>query len=95
MSTSVLVIGNFLSSHVGTRAVCEDLAAQLRELGWPVLTASSRRPRLARLLDMLATTWRQRRSYEVAQVDVFSGPAFFWAEAVCWTLRREIGRAHV
>jgi len=53
-----------------------------------VLTASSRRPRLARLLDMLATTWRQRRSYEVAQVDVFSGPAFFWAEAVCWTLRR-------
>jgi len=88
MGASVLVIGNFLSSSVGTRGVCEDLAAQLRGSGWFVLTASSRRPRLARLLDMLATAWQQRRRYQVAQVDVFSGPAFFWAEAVCWTLRK-------
>jgi glycosyltransferase involved in cell wall biosynthesis len=88
MSTSVLVIGNFLSSSVGTRGVCEDLAAKLRGSGWFVLTASSRLPRLARLLDMLATAWQQRRRYQVAQVDVFSGPAFFWAEAVCWTLRK-------
>ena len=88
MSSSVLVIGNFLSSSVGTRGVCEDLSVRLRELGWSVLTASSRRHRLARLWDMVATTWRLRRRYHVAQVDVFSGPAFLWAEAVCFTLRR-------
>src|ERR1035437_10297551 len=88
MSSSVLVIGNFLSSSVGTRGVCEDLSVRLRELGWSVLTASSRRHRLARMWDMVATTWRLRRRYHVAQVDVFSGPAFLWAEAVCWTLRR-------
>lgn len=88
MPASVLVIGNFLSTSLGTRSVCEDLALRLRESGWLVLTASAHRRRWPRLLDMLATAWRQRRRYEVAQVDVFSGHAFFWAEAVCWTLRR-------
>lgn len=88
MPASILVIGNFLSASVGTRSVCEDLAVRLRESGWFVLTASARRCRWPRLLDMLITTWRQRRRYQVAQVDVFSGHAFLWAEAVCWTLRR-------
>jgi len=37
---------------------------------------------------MLTTTWRRRQQYHVAQVDVFSGSAFLWAEAVCWTLRK-------
>ena len=73
MSASVLVIGNFLSSSLGTRGVCEDLATQLRGLGWFVLTTSSRRPRLARLMDMLATTWRQRERYQVA-FDVHGRP---------------------
>jgi glycosyltransferase involved in cell wall biosynthesis len=35
---------------------------------------------------MVSTAWRQRHAYEVAQVDVFSGPAFFWAEAACAAL---------
>jgi glycosyltransferase involved in cell wall biosynthesis len=43
---------------------------------------------LARLFDMLTTAWRQRRRFDVAQVDVYSGPAFYWCEAVCWLLRR-------
>jgi len=33
---------------------------------------------------MLATVQRERGRYAVAQVDVYSGPAFFWAEAVVW-----------
>ena len=88
MGISVLVIGNFLSSSLGTRSVCEDLALQIRRLGFSVLTTSSRPPKLARLIDMLYTTWSQRQRYQVAHVDLFSGPAFCWAEAVCWTLRR-------
>jgi glycosyltransferase involved in cell wall biosynthesis len=39
-------------------------------------------------MDMLGTAWHRRREYEVVQVDVYSGPAFFWAEAACWVLRR-------
>jgi glycosyltransferase involved in cell wall biosynthesis len=85
---TVLLVGNFLSASVGNRGVCEDLADRLRGAGWNVLTTSRRRGRAARLADMLATVWRRRREYDVANVDVYSGPAFFWAEAVTWALRR-------
>ena len=85
---TVLLVGNFLSGSVGNRGVCEDLAERLRGAGWGVLTTSRRRGRAARLADMLATAWRRRREYDAAHVDVYSGPAFFWAEAAAWTLRR-------
>jgi glycosyltransferase involved in cell wall biosynthesis len=39
-------------------------------------------------MDMLYTVWRCRHDYDLAQVDVYSGPSFFWAEAACWLLRR-------
>ncbi len=84
----VLIVGNFLSEFAGGWGVCESLAAELRGRGFDVITASGRRSRIARLADMMGTAWRRRRDYDVAQVDVYSGPAFTWAEAVCWTLRR-------
>jgi glycosyltransferase involved in cell wall biosynthesis len=37
---------------------------------------------------MAATAWGRRAEYDVAEVDVFSGLAFVWAEAVCALLRR-------
>jgi glycosyltransferase involved in cell wall biosynthesis len=49
----------------------------------------SRRPnRVGRVLEMLWTCWRERHRYQVAAVDLYSGPAFFWAKAVCWMLRQ-------
>ena len=36
---------------------------------------------------MIRTIVRYRHDYAVAQVDVFSGPAFFWAEAAAFALR--------
>ena len=32
---------------------------------------------------MLATVWQARHDYDLAHVDVYSGRAFLWAEAVC------------
>jgi glycosyltransferase involved in cell wall biosynthesis len=84
----LLIVGNFLSQTKVTRGVCEELAARLSEKNWSVVTTSPRIRRSVRLLDMASTAWRQRDRYEVAQVDVFSGAAFFWAEIVCWVLRR-------
>ncbi len=84
---SVLIVGNFLSAAGNTRAVCEDLADRLAGNGWQVTRTSGHPGRLRRLLDMVGTAWRRRHHYEVAQIDVFSGPAFLWAEAVCLTLR--------
>ncbi len=85
---AVLLVGNFLSRLTGNYNVCEDLAHRLVDAGWPVLTTSERKRGLARSLDMVATAWLRRRDYEVAQVDVFSGRAFVWAEAVAAVLRR-------
>jgi glycosyltransferase involved in cell wall biosynthesis len=84
---AVLIVGNFLSASFGTRGVCEDLAVALKSAGWTVLTTSHRPGRFARLTDFLLTVWRQRHHYRVAQVDVYSGLAFVWAELVCCVLR--------
>lgn len=88
MTRSVLIIGNFLSHSNGSRGVCEDLADRLQKIGWQVLSASRHKRRVSRLADMLGTAWRERLRYSVAQIDVYSGLAFFYAEAVAWVLRR-------
>jgi glycosyltransferase involved in cell wall biosynthesis len=88
MRRSVLLVGNFLSFSGRNQSVSEELAARLGAAGWFVVTTSSRFNRLARLFDMVSTSWHQRHQCEVAHVDVFSGPAFLWAESVCWMLRR-------
>lgn len=90
----VLLVGNFLSAHARNRAVCEDLAARLAASGWPILTTSAEPDRLPRLLDMVTTVCRRRNEYVVAHVDVFSGPAFVWAEIACGLLSY-LGKPHV
>lgn len=84
---SVLLIGNFLSVSVGSYGVSEALRLRLVERGWKVYYASRRANKLLRLADMLVTVCRFRRSYRVANVDVFSGAAFIWAEWVACLLQ--------
>lgn len=81
----VLLVGNF--SPFGNR-VCVELAERLSGAGWAVETTSALPRPVPRALDMLHTVWRRRGAFGIAQVDVYSGRAFFWAEAVCWALRR-------
>lgn len=90
----LLLVGNFLSGSIGTRGVGEDLSERLQARGWPVLTCSSRRGKAARMVDMLHTCWVQRHRYELAHIEVYSGRAFLWAEAVSGILRR-IGKPYV
>lgn len=90
----VLLVGNFLSRSIATRGVGEDLAEHLAADGWTVFTTSSSPGRFRRLLDMLSTCWRKRSRYVVAQVEVYSGAAFIWAELVTALLRR-IGKPYV
>ncbi len=85
--TPVILVSNFLSASRGSRGVCEELADRLESAGTPVLRTSDQPLRLLRLCDMLHTIWKERRRYAVAQVDVYSGPAFFWAEAACALLQ--------
>lgn len=84
----LLIVGNFYSAKMGVyRSVCEDLAEHLQDRGWTVVATSHRPGRIWRLVDKVLDTWKYRHSYDVAQVDVYSGPAFLWAEAVCAVLR--------
>lgn len=81
-------MGNFLYSIRGVRSICEDLADRLSADGWSIVRTSARAGRVSKLVDMLLTTWTQKEHYSLAQIDVFSGPAFFWAELVCGLLRQ-------
>jgi glycosyltransferase involved in cell wall biosynthesis len=62
--------------------------------GWPVMITSRRIRRVARLLDMLLTAWRLRSHYQVAVVDLYSGLAFLWSEAVC-RLLQAMGKPYI
>ncbi len=90
MSSSVgaaLFISNWFSvSNQKYSGYTPQLVSKLQALGWNITTASSRSNRLARALDMCLTAWRARSRYDVAQIDVFSGLAFLWAEAVAGVL---------
>jgi glycosyltransferase involved in cell wall biosynthesis len=84
--TQILLIGNFLSSKGGNHTMAEEMAEHLKTTGYSVITASSQRFRLFRLLDMVFTSWGRKKEYQVAYVELYSGPAFLWAEAVCGVL---------
>ncbi|HKQ80512.1 MAG TPA: glycosyltransferase family 4 protein [Blastocatellia bacterium] len=88
MNSPLLIVDNCLSSVTGVRAVAEDLAERLSATGWPVLLTSCKPGRLSRFFDMLLSAWKWRGKYKIANVVVYSGLAFIWAEAVCWLLRR-------
>jgi glycosyltransferase involved in cell wall biosynthesis len=83
----IFLVGTFLSSSHGTRSVCEDLAERLGAAGWNILATSDSAAPLSRLFEMVSTAWLKRHMYRVAQVDVYSGRAFVWAEVVCQVLR--------
>ena len=87
-STSVLFIGAFSAPSQGSRGISEDLCARLGSMGWQMRIVSQRPSRVGRLSEMLRTTWHERDRYQVAAIDVYSGPAFYWAKAVCWILRQ-------
>jgi len=85
---SVLFVGAYPKPAPLERFVSGDLALRLQSLEWKVLVTSRRMGRVARALAMPLDIWRWRRRYALACVDVFSGPAFAWAEVACAQLRR-------
>lgn len=91
---AALFVSNLFSMGTAYGGVCKELAAHLFNRGWQVTTTSKLRNRFLRPAVMCATAWRARKQYDVAQIDVFSGPAFLWAEAVAMLLHR-IGKPYI
>jgi glycosyltransferase involved in cell wall biosynthesis len=83
----ILFIGNFLSDKIGTIGPSEELAYKLKLSGWQIFKTSHKLYKLPRLIDMIYKMWRWSKEFRVAHLDVYSGPAFFWAEAATASLR--------
>lgn len=84
---SVLLITNLTAQMKKTSSVSETLTTLLRDRGWVVYSASGKKNRLFRLLDMVHTTVINRKNFDVAFVEVYSGKAFIWAEVICILLK--------
>jgi glycosyltransferase involved in cell wall biosynthesis len=87
VKTPVLLVGNFHSRVNGDHPMCEDLWRELQKRGWDVIATSTKVRRGSKLIDMVRTVYRRKNDYSVAVVDVYSGWAFTWAEAVALALR--------
>lgn len=77
---SILMISNGFSVDAVYSNVCQELAAQLAAQNWRVITTSTSKNRYLRPIAMALTTLFQQKHYDLAQIDVFSGSAFRWAE---------------
>ena len=84
---SILLIGNHLSTEHSNKNVWHYMAEKLSARGWRVITTSSQQNQALRLIDMLHTIYAQRREYALAQIDVFSGKPFIFAEACAKLLK--------
>ncbi len=83
---NILLLGSFISGSKGSLSVGESLAQALTTEGIHVALSSRHQSKPVRLLDMLHTTWRLRSQFDLALVELYSGPAFIWAEACCCLL---------
>jgi len=93
-ATSIIFVDR-TRTHAGSYpAITWLLADRLSSRRGTVLTTSPKAGRVPFLVDMLMTLWGQRRSYAVASIAVFSGPAFTWAEAAA-RLLRALGKPYV
>ena len=81
------MIGNYLASPRHNRNIWHNLSERLADKGWTVITTSDKENQLFRLLDMLRSVIKERKKYVLAQIDVFSGPAFLYA-GICSCLLR-------
>ena len=76
---NLLLIGNYFTEGTNNLNVWQELALKLREAGNSVLTSSTRRGKIPRLLDMLTNIITKADEYQIAGIDVFSGNAFTFA----------------
>lgn len=75
----ILYIGNQLSSNGRNVSTIDTLSEQLRGEGFVLITASSKRNMLWRLLDMLFTVIKFRKESSYVLIDTYSTSAFWFA----------------
>ncbi len=82
MKKRILYIGNKLSNSGSTVTSIETLGFFLQKEGYTVVTASSIKNKLFRLLDMFWQTFRNRKNASVVLIDTYSTQNFYYAVGV-------------
>ncbi|AFL81715.1 glycosyltransferase [Aequorivita sublithincola DSM 14238] len=79
---NLLYIGNKLAVHGKSPAAIDSLSIKLEEEGYYVITASSKKNKLLRMLDMVFITLRNRRNVDLVLIDTYSTQNFYYAVVV-------------
>lgn len=82
----ILLVGNFLSSRIGTRSIGEELSLRWSKSGWRTIETSHQINRVFRFVDMLFSAIFHKKEYQAAYVEVYSRWSFLWAEVVVYLL---------
>lgn len=83
----ILYIGNQLKHHNATPTSVDILGALLKKEGYQVHTASSKKNKVLRLLDMCFSVVIFRKKIDIVLIDTYSTSNFYYAVAVAWWCR--------
>ncbi|MDC8006311.1 glycosyltransferase family 4 protein [Aureisphaera galaxeae] len=83
----ILYVGNNLRGDTTNITTIETLSQQLRGEGYEVVTTSSKKNKVLRILDMLVTVFRHRRTVDSVLIDTYSTQNFYYAVAVGYLCR--------
>lgn len=78
----LLYIGNKLADHGKPPTSVDILPRWLEQEGYSVVTASSKKNKFIRLLDMLGSVIKSRRSVDIVLLDTYSTQNFYYAVTV-------------
>jgi len=81
-SKKILYVGNMLSAHGLSVTTIETLGAQLESCGYSFIYSSTKKPMLARLMDMVLTLLKNRSVVDKVMIDTYSTKAFWY----CYTI---------
>ncbi len=84
---SLLYIGNKLSNKGNTITSIETLGNFLKQEGYSIITSSSKKIKVLRLVDMLKTTFTNRNRISLVLIDTYSTQNFYYAVAVATLCR--------
>ncbi len=78
----IVYVGNNLRGEKTNVTTIETLSEQLRGLGYEVVTTSSKKQKALRMLDMLFTVFKHRKSTSTVLIDTYSTQNFYYAVGV-------------
>ncbi len=83
----ILYIGNKLSVHGKPPAGIDTLSIMLEDEGYTVVTASSKKNKISRLLDMVLTAIVNRKRVSLVLIDTYSTQNFYYAVIIAFLCR--------